>query len=50
VVFGSPVCEFDPTGNVLRKVAAAGEEGSTGTVATRYGYVTAGSGGGSAAP
>jgi hypothetical protein len=27
--------ELDPTGNVLRSVAAAGEEGSTGTAASR---------------
>jgi hypothetical protein len=27
--------ELDPTGNLLRKVAAAGEEGSTGTAASR---------------
>jgi hypothetical protein len=27
--------ELDSTGNVLRKVAAAGEEGSTGTAASR---------------
>jgi hypothetical protein len=35
VVFDPALCELDPTGNVLRKVAAAGEEGSAGTVASR---------------
>jgi hypothetical protein len=31
--------ELDPAGNVLRKVAAAGEEGSTGTTASRANLV-----------
>jgi hypothetical protein len=35
VVFDPAWWERDPTGNVLRKVAAAGEEGSAGTAASR---------------
>jgi hypothetical protein len=36
VVSDPSLWDLDPTGNVLRKVvAAAGEEGSTGTAATR---------------
>jgi hypothetical protein len=33
--FDQALWELDPTGNVLRKVAAAGEKGSTGTAALR---------------
>jgi hypothetical protein len=35
LVFDPALWELDPTGNVLRKVAAAGEEGSAGTAASR---------------
>jgi hypothetical protein len=35
VVFDPALWELDPTGNVLRKVAAAAEKGSTGTAASR---------------
>jgi hypothetical protein len=35
VVFDPAMWELDPTGNVLRKVAAADEEGSAGTAASR---------------
>jgi hypothetical protein len=35
VVFYPALWELDPTGNVLRKDAAAGEEGSAGTAASR---------------
>jgi hypothetical protein len=34
-LFDPALWELDPTGNVLRKVAAAGEEESTGTAASR---------------
>jgi hypothetical protein len=34
-LFDLALWELDPTGNVLRKAAAAGEEGSTGTAASR---------------
>jgi hypothetical protein len=35
VVFDPALWELDPTRNVLRKVAAAGEEGSAGTASSR---------------
>jgi hypothetical protein len=35
VVFDPALLKLDPTGNVLGKVAAAGEEGSAGTAASR---------------
>jgi hypothetical protein len=35
VIFDPALWELDPTGNVLRRVAAAGEEGSVGTAASR---------------
>jgi hypothetical protein len=35
VIFDPALWELDPTGNILRMMAAAGEEGSAGTAASR---------------